>query len=465
MLVPAPRSTDPPAGSRDFTHELVRQVAYDAVLGQDRIALHSRILATLEEMPDGEPRHDLAGALAHHALIAQEWAKAAQYAAAIARQSFAQSALPDATRHYESAMQALDRLPASTDREAKAIDLRIEARLAYANVGNVSRWLDLAKEAEARSAAIGDDVRKAAALAVRAAALNFCGAPKDALETGAQAVAQATRCRNPGWLAYAEYGLGQACYIAGRYQEGVEHFKQAHQRFAIGGAKPPVGGSGIQAGLLCCMMACLCHIALGEEAAAADVQRTANETAAQEGRPLAAIAAAYSQGALLLHQDRTVEAEAALSQALTLAKRHEVNLFVPVIACQLGLTLLLLGRAPEARQTLDLARAEADALGHRSASVRADIYRVLSDAVLADGRATQLQALQAVTRTARQQGYDPLELEALLLAAALHRLAGEETLGAGCAATAEDVAARSGAEGTLRDFREYLRRLLGSAGS
>ena len=203
MLVTAPGSADQSDGAFDFAHELVRQVAYDAVLGPDRIALHSRILAALEAAQENDLTADLAGALAHHALSAQNWAKAADYAAAIARRSFSQSALPDATRHYERAMQALDRLPPSLAREAKAIDLRIEARSAYANLGKVTHWLDLAKEAEARSAAIGDDMRRVAALAVRAAALDFCGMPADALTTGAEAVDQARRCGNPGWLAYA----------------------------------------------------------------------------------------------------------------------------------------------------------------------------------------------------------------------------------------------------------------------
>ncbi|MCS3929173.1 class 3 adenylate cyclase/tetratricopeptide (TPR) repeat protein [Bradyrhizobium elkanii] len=456
MLVPA--SSAGAEADHDFAHELVRQVAHDAMTGPDRITLHARILAALEAAPKGGPR--FAAALAHHALIAQAWDKAAEYAVAIARESFSQSALMDATRHYETAMYALDRLPPSHEREAKVIDLLIEARLAYSNIGKVSRWLNLAKEAEERSAAIGDELRRVAAMAVRAAALNFCGSPMDALEAGVQAVDQASRCGNAGWLAYAEYGLGQAYYVGGGYREATDQFHRAYQRFSVEGAMPPMGGSRVQASLLCCMMAGLCYVCLGDDPSAETEQYLADQIASLEARPLATIAASYSRAALLLHQGRQVDSEQALSQALDLARRHDVNLFVPVIACQQGLALLLLGRTNEARQALALAGAEADSLGHRSPRLRSDIYRSLADAVEPGGHDSAMQGVMALTQAARQQGYRPLELEALLLESALHRQAGDIDNSIRCSESAEGIAAMIGAKGTLRDFRKHLDQLV-----
>ena len=142
MLVPAEADADRPA-SYAFPHELVRRVAYDAVLGPSRTSLHGQILDLLEQgTADGAAIGELAGSLVHHALLSSQWARAARHATTIARQSFAQSALPDAMRNYETAMQAVDRLPQSPAREAQAIDLRIEARSAYANIGKVKRWLE-----------------------------------------------------------------------------------------------------------------------------------------------------------------------------------------------------------------------------------------------------------------------------------------------------------------------------------
>lgn len=435
-----------------FAHDLVRQVAYDAVLGAERRKLHDRILDALESADATKYGPPEEGALAHHALSAQRWAKAADYSTVIARQCFARSALPDSCRHYEQALQSLDRLEASPAREERAIDLRLEARLAYSNAGQTAVWLELAKQAEMRSKALRDGVRHVAALAVQAGALNFCGTPADAIAAGVQAVEQARLHDKPGWLAYAEYGLGQACYIAGRYREALLYLDNARRRFAIDGATPPMGGSAGQAGLLCCMMACLCHAALGDDAAALDMQRLADEIAAREQRPLATIGALYCKGAVLLRQRKPAEAETALAQALELASRLEINLFIPVLACLHALVLLLLGRREDAKTALDVADRAATAVGHRSASLRIALYRTLERSIDGGSRARGLAEVQVLIRTVRQEGFEPVVLEALLLEAALG--------GSMDNATVQEVATRTGASGTMQDIREYLSRLI-----
>jgi class 3 adenylate cyclase len=435
-----------------FAHDLVRQVAYDALLGAERRNLHNRILDALESADAAQYGPPEEGALAHHALSAQRWAKAADYSAAIARRCFARSALPDSCRHYELALQSLDRLDASRAREERAIDLRLEARLAYSNAGQTAVWLELAKQAEMRSKAIGDGVRHVAALAVQAAALNFCGMPMDALAAGTEAIAQAKRHDKPGWLAYAEYGMGQACYIAGRYREAVVHLDNARRRFAMEGATPPMGGSSGQAGLLCCMMACLCHAALGEDEAALDMQQLADEIATREQRPLATIGALYCKGAVLLRQRQPAESETVLAQALELANRLEINLFIPVLACLQALALLLLGRREEMKAALDVADRAATAVGHHSASLRIALYRAVERSIAPQARAQGLTEVRSLISTARQEGFDPLVLEALLVEAALDTSIGD--------AAAQEVATRTGAVGTMQDIREYLGRLI-----
>lgn len=435
-----------------FAHDLVRQVAYDAMLGAERRKLHDRILDALESADAAQYGPPEEGALAHHALSAQRWAKAADYSTAIARTCFARSALPDSCRHYELALQSLDRLDASPAREERAIDLRLEARLAYSNAGQTATWLELAKQAEIRSKAIDDGVRHVAALAVQAAALNFCGMPMDALAAGTEAIAQARRYDKPGWLAYAEYGMGQACYIAGRYREAVAHLDNARGRFILEGATPPMGGSAGQAGLLCCMMACLCHTALGDDQAARDMQRLAEEIAKREQRPLATIGALYCKGAVLLRQRQPAESEKALAQALELAVRLEINLFIPVLACLQALAFLMLGRRDEVKAALDVADRAATSIGHRSASLRIALYRSIERSIDSGWRAQGLAEVEALSRTMRQEGFDPLLLEALLVEAALDTSIGDDA--------AKEVAARTGAFGTMQDVKEYLSQLL-----
>src|SRR4030095_4369009 len=182
MLAWSPQAGD---DETSFPHECVRQVAYDAAIESDRVKLHKRILTELEaNAAAAENRQESAAVMVHHAVLAKEWARAADLAAAIARRCFGQSAFSDAKRHFELAIASVDKLPASPTREAIAIDLRIEARMAYGNTGQVGRWLELAREAEARAIASGDKMRQIPALAMRAAALNFCGTPAEAIEAG-----------------------------------------------------------------------------------------------------------------------------------------------------------------------------------------------------------------------------------------------------------------------------------------
>ena len=445
-----------------FPHECVRQVAYDATLESDRVKLHRRILAELEiEAATAHTGRDLTATMVHHAIQAREWSRAAELATTIARQCFGQSAFSDAKRHYELAIASVDKLPPSPSREATAIDLRIEARMAYGNLGMVSRWLDLAREAEARALAAGDLLRRVPALAMRAAALNFCGAPAEAIETGEAAVHEAALSGEPGWLAYAEYGLGQARFVAGNYRESVQMLERAYRRFHLEGAVPPPGAGAAQAALLSCMMICVSAAALGDDEAAAAAQVRADTIAAENGAPPAAIAAGFSRGVLLLSRDDIKSAEATLMQSLKLARQHEVHLFIPVLANQHGIALLQLGQIEEAREAFQTAHREAELLGHRSAALRAELGLALCIAAAPAGRHIALEAVRRCEQSSRQGGYQPLELEALLIKSALLGASGEDY--AASQKAAEQMAARIGAVGTERDVRRMLARILPSA--
>lgn len=456
MLVCSPEAGE---GEIWFPHECVRQVAYDATLESDRVKLHKRILAELEiEEAAAHRRQNLAAIMVHHALQAKEWARAAELATGVARRCFDQSAFSDAKRQYELAMASVDKLPPSPSREAIAIDLRIEARMAYGNLGLVSRWLELAKEAEARALASGDHMRRIPALAMRAAALNFCGAPAEALEAGESAVREAAKSGEPGWLAYAEYGLGQARFVAGRYSEAVEMLEKAYHRFHLEGAAPPPGAGAAQAALLSCMMICLSEAALGDDEGAAAAQARADAIAAANGAAPAAIAAGFSRGVLLLSRDDTRAAEVTLARSLKLARQHDVHLFIPVLANQHGIALLQLGQTEEAREDFETARHEAELLGHRSAALRAELGLVLCMAASPIGRDAALEAVRRCEQSCRQGGYQPLELEALLIKAALLGGSGDDFVASRNAA--EQLAARIGAVGTERDVRRMLARIL-----
>jgi predicted ATPase len=211
-------------GLLTFPHEMIRQVAYDSMVEKVRETAHARILAALESNGSwaDEPNR-----LCYHATRAKDWKRAFSYGRAAARKSLAQSAFADAVNYFEIAMDALDKAPVTRAREMDAIDLRIEARRAFMWSGQVAESLDLGEEAERRATAIDDIGRKVAAMTVRAAAQNFYGTPVEAISIGEELVGLAEGWGDAGWLNLAQYGLGQAYHLAGRYREAAQMFERA----------------------------------------------------------------------------------------------------------------------------------------------------------------------------------------------------------------------------------------------
>ena len=90
-----------------FRHGLTRDAVYESVALHERRALHrraTRALAGLEETPT------TLEALAHHAKSAALWGEAADYAERAARQAMQAFAMDVARRHYQSALDALERV-------------------------------------------------------------------------------------------------------------------------------------------------------------------------------------------------------------------------------------------------------------------------------------------------------------------------------------------------------------------
>ncbi|MGB8843921.1 MAG: hypothetical protein WCC64_22960, partial [Aliidongia sp.] len=398
-----------------FPHDLVRQVTYEAMLAPARMRLHREILGYLEGAAEGQA-DDQSATLCHHAVRAEEWEKSYRYAHGMAQKCVERSALGDAVNYFEIAMDALDRLPMSREREERAIDLRVESRLAFPRLGRLDRWLELAKEAEQRAITIDDRARRVAAMAVRAAALNFYGTPLEAITVGEQVLRHAEELNDLGWISYAEYGLGQAYFIAGRYRKAEHLFRSLYKKLSGPNPKAPLGVTVLSLSILCCMMKSVTYIALGELHFAELCQRQAHEIAIESSRPYDRVAAGYSSGVFLLCRGDFYEARTLIEEALTLARHHEIGQFIPVIACQLGIAYLGLSLFARARVILTEAKSEAEIAGHTSIALRAS-----ANLALALCRHGMLQeALQLVRQTrdvACQQGFRGVEAEALFIEA------------------------------------------------
>ncbi|QWG14840.1 AAA family ATPase [Bradyrhizobium sediminis] len=402
-----PRSiTDP---EHEFSHDLIREVAYDSILRTQREELHRRILTALEVNSAGHEA-DVAEALCHHAVKAHDWAKASHYGRLAARKALARSAFRDAAGYFQTAIDAVDRLPDSVEREQRAIDLRIEARLALAPLGSIEQWFGLCRDAEARSEKIGDEQRRLASIVAKAVALNFYGAPFDAITASEQAVALANTLAATAWLGYAEYVLGQAYFIAGRYRDAERLFDQASARLASAPENAPPGTTGASLLVLCHMMKALVYVSLGEYDDSERCSRQASDLAESNDRPYDIVAALYGRGLVQMSHGDFDGAERALDEAAFLSRENEVRLFLPLVLCALGNLNLQKGRAAEARDILLKAKEEAEALGHASSTMLAPVYLASAFAQLGD-IPRGLEVARACQAGAKQKGY--LGIEAL----------------------------------------------------
>ncbi|MBK3660968.1 AAA family ATPase [Bradyrhizobium diazoefficiens] len=442
--------------SLEFRHEMVRQVTYDSMVEKVREDIHARILAALERSEAEDPDK-----LCYHATRAKDWDKAFGYGRASARKCLARSAFTDAADYFEAAMRSLDKTPENPVREAKAVDIRIEARAAFIGSGHISEWLNLGKEAQRRADAINDIGRKVAAMTVVAAAQNFYGAPVEAITLNEEVVGLAEQSDNSGWLNAAQYGLGQVYFLSGRYREADGLFARACAQLMGPEASAPFGTTPKFALLLCCMMGSINHTVMGELDAAEQLQREAAAIADETSRPYDRVAAAYSGGWLMLGRGDPAVAASILEGGFVLAQKHGIRLFVPVLACHLGIAYLEQGLYDRACGMLAEAREEARAVGYTSAVLRSSIYLALATNRLGDVQAAQ-NMLREARNTARQQGFSGLEAEALFGEAVVTPPSSEEnrTIILSALRAAIAIASESGAKPLLQKAEAMLNGML-----
>jgi len=284
--------------------------------------------------------------------------------------------------------------------------------MAFIWSGRIAEWVELGKEADRRANEIEDVGRKVAAMTVMAGGQNFYGTPTEAVALGEEVVGLAEETGNPGWRNLALYNLGQAYFLAGRYREAEQTFARARSHLLGMEASAPFATPPKYTLLLCCMMKSFTHTVMGQLDVAEQLQREAATIAEETGRPYDRVAAAYSGGWLKLGQNDPAAAAAILEDGFVLAQKHGIRLFVPVLACHLGIAYLEQGLLERARGMLTEAREEARAVGYTSAVLRSSIYLALVIHRLGDIRAAQ-NMLREARNTACQQGFSGLEAEAL----------------------------------------------------
>jgi tetratricopeptide (TPR) repeat protein len=253
-------------------------------------------------------------------------------------------------------------------------------------------------------------------MTVRSAAQNFYGTPIEAIATGEQVVRLAEEWGHRGWLSLAEYGLGQAYFIGGRYREAEAMLGRACAQLMGPDPKAPIGTTPKNLLLVSCMMKSVTHATMGELDRAKEFPQRAEALADESGRPFDHVAAAWSGGVLLLAEGNAEAAIQVLDEAFAQAHEHGVRIFVPVLACQRGMTHFELQQIDAAVDSLTESREIARDVGYTSIFLRCSIYLALVLQQKGDPTGA-LKMVREARNTARQQGFEGLEAEALLFEA------------------------------------------------
>jgi DNA-binding SARP family transcriptional activator len=205
----------------DFTHDRVREVAYDRILAPRRTVLHRRVAEALATVYAGNlDAHHLA--LGLHYAEGEVWDQAIVHLRRAGIRAVERSANRDAAACFEGALAALAHLPETRSTLEQAFEIRVELRPALSMLGEVRRVRERLREAEALAEQLNDDRRRGQVGALMANAHAQLGDLDEALLTGARALRIARRLDDVRLRIVSTTVLEQAHALRGDYERVVE---------------------------------------------------------------------------------------------------------------------------------------------------------------------------------------------------------------------------------------------------
>jgi DNA-binding SARP family transcriptional activator/predicted ATPase len=234
-----------------FTHDRLREVAYERLLRERRRALHARVANVMETLYANRLGEQLER-LAHHAVRGELGAKAVVFLRRAGEKAFANSAHTDALAYLRQAQDLLDRLAPTAQRDLQELALRLalgpvlQATRGYAATeveGNYVRARRLADE-------VGTPVQQFQALWGTWLVASHRASADTALELGRGLLGLAERLDDPAFLLEGHHALwpvlvwmGRAAEARPHLERGIALYDRARHRshaFIYGGHDPGV---------------------------------------------------------------------------------------------------------------------------------------------------------------------------------------------------------------------------------
>jgi len=344
-----------------FTHALINEVVYGALLHERRTALHAQTAAAIERL-SGDNLLDESEALADHAFRGELWEKAADYMNQAGAKAMSHSAFGEAFDNYTRAFEALGHLPETTARTEQRIDLHLDCRNVLFLRGDLPRVGDHLAQAEALADRIGDSRRLARVLNFQNSYYGLIGDPERAIAAGQRALAMPATQEDTALRAVSSYYTGVAYNKVAQYERaaavlrsGMQSVEGAlrHQRFGT-----TVILSVIFRSHLVQSLAMTGDFAEGLARAAEGVH-----IADEANHPVSQIHVNASLGFLYIFKGDFHEAIPVLERALALCAEKQITIYVPLVAPRLGYAYVQAGRRDEGLRLLEQSIEDSAAVG------------------------------------------------------------------------------------------------------
>jgi DNA-binding NtrC family response regulator/tetratricopeptide (TPR) repeat protein len=189
-----------------FKHALTQDVAYRRLAAPARQRLHAVAGLELERLHAGMLDAVLPE-LARHALHAELWDRGYGYLHAAAVQALGTSAFAEAAQLLEQALDVLQRLPATVERDRQTLQSSLELWSAYWESGQYAQLHPLEQRLEPLGRALGQEAQLAALIVRRTQILWGRARPREVVAT----IPEVLRLAAPDDIRTRSY----ACFLAG----------------------------------------------------------------------------------------------------------------------------------------------------------------------------------------------------------------------------------------------------------